>query len=810
MQMTRSHQRIRVILDDPLGLLDYLVPEELVEQIALGTPIQVPLGNRHANGYVAQINPPNEDTQSAEFKLRPITTIDSTRPDLPENLIKLLLFGANYYALPCGELLRAALPAAARNRKKRYALTPEGELALSQKRLPTQARTLQYAQVHPNGFTATSLKRAHKLTGSSATNHLRRLVNKGWLKTVSPPKNGPRMVAAFRRLRHPQESAPKLSAQNQALLHSIPTLEPIAVSRLNKSIPGIYSRLKTLEKHKLVERTELPQSNNPYHFAVEADLPLAPTDEQKRAIQAVTENLQAGQSSTFLLHGVTGSGKTEVYLQVIAQCLALNKTALVLVPEIALTPQLGGRFRARFGNLVATFHSGLSPAERRDEWGRVRSKEAKIGLGARSALFLPLENIGIIIVDEEHETSFKQEESPRYNARDLAVARAQIEEATCILGSATPSLETRCNADSGRYQFLQLTQRVFDYPLPPVELLPLATTPRVGEGILTAPLLEAIENCVAQKEQTILFLNRRGFAPYVFCKDCGTPFRCPDCDVSLTLHQQRNCLLCHYCAYEMAIPIECPSCESPQVGSSGIGTERLEAELQSLIQGIRTIRIDRDTVRKRIDLEKSLNEFRTQEADVLIGTQMVAKGHDFPNVTLVGVITADSSLNFPDFRAGERTFQLLTQVAGRAGRTGKQSKVLIQAFEVNHYAMQCAIKHDYTRFLEQELAARQELNYPPYSHLALFRFESEDETLAFQHANEVAQRLCRRAEELGNTVTVLGPAPAALARLKGIWRIQVLLKSSSRSKLRQVIQKAGGKRLKGVRQILDVDPMSML
>ena len=456
------------------------------------------------------------------------------------------------------------------------------------------------------------------------------------------------------------------------------------------------------------------------------------------------------------------------------------------------------------------FHSGLTPAERRDEWSRIRNGEAKIGLGARSAIFLPLENIGVIIVDEEHETSFKQEENPRYNARDLAVVRSRYENALCILGSATPSLETRRNADEKRYGHLRLTKRVLSQKLPPVEVIPLADTQRVGDGIFTEPLVKAIEDCVQAKEQTIIFLNRRGFAPYVFCKECGSPFRCPDCDVSLTLHQKRNCLLCHYCAFEMPIPRDCPVCESTEIISSGIGTERVENELKSLIPGVRTIRLDRDTIGRRLDLESRLADFKERKADILIGTQMVAKGHDFPGVTLVGVVTADTSLNFPDFRASERTFQLLTQVAGRAGRSANQSRVLIQAFETAHYAIQCAKNHDYELFIQEEFAARKELQYPPYSHLALFRFESEEEALALQGANEVVKKLRQCSLALGNTVSVLGPVPAALSRLRGIWRVQILLKSTSRTHLREVIGAAGGKYKAGIRQILDVDPISML
>lgn len=804
--------RIRVIVDKPLGLLDYHVPASLKDDIEVGVPVTVPLGKQKATGYVAELLSPEEAAAPEDFEVKPIEALDHTRPSLPPNLIELILFSADYYATPCGEVLHAALPTAARATTQRFIITPEGLKALETDLSNAQQQLLEYAKQRPKGFTLTGLTRALQWKRASAGSRLRQLRAKHLIELTGAQQATKRKLLSYRRLPTPTESAPRLNPTSQALLHVIPTLEPIPAALLARTHAGIFSRsrLKTLERHGFIERIETSQSSNPYDIVVEPDVAPAPTDEQAEVIGVLREACSANTFKCFLLQGVTGSGKTEVYLQTIERCLAMQRTALVLVPEIALTPQLGGRFRARFGERVATFHSGLTPDERRHEWERVRSGEAPIGLGARSALFLPLKNIGIIIVDEEHETSFKQEESPRYNARDLAVLRSRSEGAVCILGSATPSLETRANADNGRYHHLRLNQRVFNRPLPPVEVIPLSTAERVGDGIFTQPLLQALQACLDAGDQAILFLNRRGFAPYVFCKDCGTPFRCPDCDVSLTLHRRRNCLMCHYCGFEQAAPTTCPECESDEVGAHGIGTERVEAELKELLGDVPTIRLDRDTVRRRVDLETKLNDFKAGKAQVLIGTQMVAKGHDFPGVTLVGVITADTSLNFPDFRAGERTFQLLTQVAGRAGRGDKPGRVIVQAFETEHYAVNCATTHNYDDFVIKEMEARHELRYPPYSHLAILRFESEEETLANQEADKATERLRTRTEELGHGVSVLGPAPAPLARLKGIYRVQVLLKSSSRRQLREVLSAAGGKRKSGIRQILDVDPVSML
>ncbi len=506
---------------------------------------------------------------------------------------------------------------------------------------------------------------------------------------------------------------------------------------------------------------------------------------------------------------MTGSGKTEVYLRAIARVLERGQTGLVLVPEIALTPQLGARFVARFGQLVATFHSGLTDAERRREWDRVESGEARIGLGARSALFLPLRQLGLIVVDEEHEGSFKQEEAPRYNARDLAVARAQRAGAVVLLGSATPSLETRHNAETERYRRLVLSRRVHDRPLPTVEHENLVTAERPAGGLITARLAQAIERTLSAGDQAILFLNRRGFAPYIFCRDCGHTYRCVDCDVSLTLHKKQGSLVCHYCGFSVPAPDRCDSCDGHRVDAHGAGVERLGEEVSGLFPGAGLARLDRDTVRRAKDLERELLRFRAGEAKILLGTQMVTKGHDFPGVTLVGVVLADASLNFPDFRAAERTFQVLTQVAGRAGRGAREGQVLVQAYELEHYAVQAAARHDYEGFVAQELAERRALLYPPFSHLVMLRCEGPGEAATQTAAKELAEALRERAARGRLDVQVLGPAPAPLGRLNGRFRVQVLLKSRSRQALRPILE-AVREPPTGVRQILDVDPYSML
>lgn len=572
-------------------------------------------------------------------------------------------------------------------------------------------------------------------------------------------------------------------------------------------------RLRTMGFVEVLKKGKRKRKLEPAAVELEAPMieeALAANPAQKQAITTILEAAHNKRFATFLLQGITGSGKTEIYLQVVADILAHGEAGLLLVPEIALTPQLSDRFRRRFGNKVATFHSGLTPAERRDEWERVARGEVQVGLGARSALFLPFKKLGVIVVDEEHEPSFKQEETPRYNARDLAVVRGAQENAVVILGSATPSLESHQNATTHRYQRLLLAERVMHRPLPEVSCVRLGENLAVEGGTISRDLAVALEETLHRGEQAILFLNRRGFAPFIVCGDCGHSFRCPDCAVSLTLHLRRDILLCHYCGFETPTVDECPSCQSYKLKTRGAGVERVDEELQHLFGPLRIARLDRDTVKKRADLQRELEAFATKRSPILLGTQMVTKGHDFPNVTLVGVLSADHALNLPDFRAAERTFQLLTQVAGRAGRGAISGRVIVQSYDIDHYAITTASRHDFEQFAAIELQSRRELAYPPYTHLALLRWEGRSESEAFERAREVAGRLVDISEERKLGVTILGPAPAPLHRLKGLFRFQLLFKSPARSTLHTLISHLDDSKRTNVRQILDVDPLNMM
>ena len=583
---------------------------------------------------------------------------------------------------------------------------------------------------------------------------------------------------------------------------------PLAdLSRLFSAVHAPLRRLRDLGflHEEVAEKRRDPFLDQP----IAADRPVTPTTEQVAALGEIEEKLGTRIFAPMLLHGVTGSGKTEVYLRAIAATLAQGRRALVLVPEIALTPQLVGRFRARFAGSarLAVLHSGLSDGERYDTWRAIARGEVEIVIGVRSAVFAPLEEIGIIVVDEEHEGSYKQSEGFRYHARDLALLRGQLSAATVLLGSATPALTTFYRAQQGQTGYLPLTGRILDRPLPAVEIVNLATDRPTGT--LSAGLATALQENLESGGQSLLLLNRRGFAPFLLCADCGQTFRCPNCEITLTYYQGRRHLRCNYCDYTIAPPENCPHCQGANLLPEGAGTERLEEELAALLPAARIARMDRDTTARKGSHQRLVAAMEDGTVDILIGTQMIAKGHDFPGVTLVGVINADLTLNFPDFRCSERTFALLTQVAGRAGRGEQPGRVLIQTWSPDHYALTCAADHDYGRFFAQEIAFRQELGYPPFGHLVNLVFSGIDGAKVGRAAEVVAEALRQPAAE----VEVLGPAPCPLARLRGKSRFQVVLKAARRQPLRDLLDVIDERRRKipaGVGMTVDVDPLDML
>ncbi|MCA9716709.1 MAG: primosomal protein N', partial [Myxococcales bacterium] len=529
------------------------------------------------------------------------------------------------------------------------------------------------------------------------------------------------------------------------------------------------------------------------------------------------------ESGPFLLFGAPGSGKTEVYLQLIAHALAQGGGAIVLVPEIALTPQLSDRFRGRFGDTVAVLHSGLTPRQRLDAWQQIRAGQVRIVIGARSAVFAPIEDLRVIVVDEEHDASFKQEEGVRYSARDVALVRARALSAVAVLGSATPSLETFERARAGHFRWLRLTTRPTARPLPSVELVPLSVHRPDPETMLTARLLRALRDTVNAGEQAILFLNRRGFATTLVCESCGALTQCPDCSApSMTYHLRRNRLLCHLCGHIEAPPERCKACGEGELLHGNAGTERVELAVTREVEGARVLRLDRDTSRGR-GLVDTLAAFRAGEGNVLVGTQMLSKGHDFPGVTLVGILQADHGLGLPDLRAAERTFQLITQVAGRAGRGDRPGRVLMQAYAVQHPAITCARTHDFEEFATWELARRRELGNPPFGHLALVRVSGPEEEAVKRRAGALAEllrvgvaQILAQHEGEGEPVALLGPVPSPIERINKRTRWQLLLRAQARAPLRWLLRGlrprlgADGSSATATTATVDVDPQSLL
>ncbi len=533
------------------------------------------------------------------------------------------------------------------------------------------------------------------------------------------------------------------------------------------------------------------------------------TEEQEKALKIIIEAVEKGEYKTFLLHGITASGKTEVYLQAIGEVLKKDRQAIVLVPEISLTPQTIERFISRFGDRVAVLHSKLTPAKRFLEWKKIVDNKAQIAVGARSAIFSPMKKLGLIIVDEEHETTYKQDDVPKYHARDVAEARARLNSCPLILGSATPSLESYYRAKKGEYKLIKLTKRIEERLLPKVKIvdmrMELATRKRVA--IFSKVLLDAIDRTLKSGKQAIIFLNRRGFSTFVNCKKCGLVLKCKRCDTVLVYHFDEKKLICHYCNYRTQAPDICPNCKYGYIRYFGLGTERVESEISHNFSHVHIARMDSDTTIKRGSHDRILGEFKAGKVSLLVGTQMIAKGLDFPKVTLVGVVSADVTLNLPDFRASERTFDLLTQVGGRAGRGEDGGEVIVQTYAPGHYAILTAAKHDYEKFYVEEIASRKELLFPPFINLVKVTVRARNEDLTSRTAGELTEAI--KAED--KSMKVAGPAPAPISRMRGYFRYNILLKDKDRHAMCELLKKVLGtfRKPHGVLIAVDVDPMSM-
>lgn len=788
--------------------------------VEIGSRVLVPFGTRNLTGYVVGLQEdldPELGLEESAVK-ETLELLDET-PLITSEILELTRWAADYYSVSWGEMLKASLPAGINSHSER--VLSINELGRDQIDIAGGSKTsLEILRfLAENGDTKQRV--LEKQFGTSrAQRAIRELITAGHIDAFfrsEAAKVKAKVRKAVRLIdRVVPDDEKALSPIQERVLDVLKQHggELLFTDLLSKADVGA-SPVTTLAKRGLIEVVTSEVLRDPL---AEAELPairdLNLNNEQAFALDAIAKSIEIREFQALLLRGVTGSGKTEVYIRAMRKCLDIGLSALMLVPEIALTPVFSRRLRAIFANQVAILHSNLSPGERFDEWRRIRTGDARIVIGTRSAIFAPLQNIGLIVVDEEHDGSYRQSESPFYNARDAAVMRASLSRSVVVLGSATPSMESFENARSGKYQQLTLSNRIGDRPLAKAELIDMREVfKKAGKDVAVShELAEAIKETHAKGEQSIILLNRRGFSQFVLCRSCGESLRCKNCDITLTYHRRDPRLACHYCGFRAAVPNKCPFCQSEFLYFVGQGTEQLETQLLKQFPELKIARIDRDTMNRKGEMAKTLLAFDRGEIDMLVGTQMLAKGHDFHNVTLVGVISVDTGLGLPDFRSAERTFQLITQVAGRAGRGDLAGRVLIQTYYPEHYALRHAVKQDYDGFFNEEIKYRERMSYPPFVHLASLLIKHADLKEANLTAQKVREGLdAANAEKL---CRILGPASASIARLKGEHRLQILVKSTSRKKLREVIAigmaeaEAKGADMKTV--YLEIDPIDLM
>ncbi|SMC22374.1 replication restart DNA helicase PriA [Desulfacinum hydrothermale DSM 13146] len=810
------------IPNGPAEPLHYRIPTALKPRVQSGVRVLVPLGRREALGIVVGVARTLPDP-ALEKGLRDVAVVLDQRPVLPADLMKLCRWMASYYLHPLPAVLETALPTGLLAKPVvRYRLTEEGAQGLG---APGRSA--------PRSAGARALEEALKLSGAIPRKELRalprgwkahaqRLEEKGWIQrdyvwpAAQPSQRVVRMIHLV------QEPPPERVARSPYLRSFLEVLleagGTCSLGHLRNRAAHVHYWVKKLQDEGFlrVEDREVVQES-PFAQAMAPTAPMALTPDQDQVVTRVGQTLTAGAFHPFVLFGVTGSGKTEVYLALIERVLAAGRTALVLVPEIALSTQLEALFRSRFGRRLAVWHSGLSPGVRDDQWKKIVGGESPVVLGVRSAVFSPLPNLGLIVVDEEHDGSYKQDDRLRYHARDAALMRARLLDIPVLLGSATPSLQSIHHWRQGRYELLRLQKRVEDRPLPQVAVVDMRRH-RGPFRILSPELQKALGETLEQGRQAILFLNRRGFATFFLCRTCGYVLQCPHCAVSVTYHQSSDRLQCHYCGWEAQVPGACPVCQKHALIPFGFGTERVEEECKKAFPDVETVRIDRDAVSRPGQLVQSLNVFRSGKARVLIGTQMVAKGHDFPDVTLVGVINADTALQVADFRSGETTVQLLLQVAGRAGRGDAPGRVLVQTYNPRHHAIQAAVHMDYLQFCEAELASRQELQYPPFTRMARLLVtapESEAAGRAARQCAQEAEQLKAAFEKNRRPIALMGPAPAPIQKLKGRFRWNLYIKAWSHAHLQPFLESLmdrlkASKLPRTVHVVVDRDPLSSL
>lgn len=787
----------KVIVDVPTHqtnqTYDYLIPEQLQDTIEIGYRVRVPFGSRIIQGYVVDICLMENTT----FALKPIHSLMDTYAVLTSEMVQLgqQLTEMTYsFAINCYHVMLPALLKGDYDKK----LVWIGE-----------------SQPLSNLFKGTREVLFSQLDNIADVKLVMDEIKKANIDVqyIVKDKAKHKTIRVVRLIKPVDEITIRKGAKQLDNLKKLLSKQsPLSVEQLKEK--GIsHATINTAQKQGWVAIDHVIDYRDPYkekQFIM--NTPKVLNDEQRQAFLTVKQSLLQNQHHTYLLQGVTGSGKTEVYMQLIQEVIQDGKTALMLVPEIALTPQMVHQFKGRFGDRVAVLHSGLSQGERYDEWVKIRQQKADIVVGARSSIFAPLENVGIIIIDEEHETTYKQMDTVRYHARDVAILRGKYHHCPVILGSATPSLESRARAQKNVYTHLQLQKRANQQALPSVTIVDMTSEKKGGNfDVFSQTLKQAIEDRLAKKEQIVLLLNRRGYSSFVMCRDCGYVVTCRNCDISMTLHMQSKSMKCHYCGHEEGIPTKCPSCFSKHIRYYGLGTQKVEEMLNELFSNARVIRMDVDTTRKKGQHEKLLEQFGQGKADILLGTQMIAKGLDFPNITLVGVINADTSLNLPDFRSNEKTFQLLTQVSGRSGRGEKVGEVIVQTYNPEHYVLQLAKTQDYEQFYRHEMRTRQLGKYSPFYFSTLVSVSHSSEVIALQTTLEMKKIIDTFQVE---HLIVVGPTPQSIARVNNQYYFQILLKYKSTTAMKDLLENlqqfAQEKSKQKIYVSIDVEPLSFI
>ncbi len=824
----------------------YIVPPELVDSTVVGVRVVVPFGRKYATGVVIDL--PESTTLTS---LKPIKDVLDALPVVSDELLQLSKWIGQYYFTPLGEVLKAAIPhgfTSSSKRIVRIARTAD-PISIEEATKSSRQRAKLFEVLREEGE-MTSFSLGKKIGIKNINTMLNELAAKGLieLEEVLPPsktKLPTKDVVLIERVDSEllqstlQQLSPRKKKARQ-LLEAIAWLQSqqvqeVFLTDLLKKSGTTTAAVKEFKSSGLISIEKREIKTQQEFGTEEQTLSISLNETQRAVLQTVSNALDERQNKTFLLHGVTGSGKTQVYIEAIRHTLSAGRTAIVLVPEISLTPQIVRRFKSHFGESVAVVHSRMSANERHEVWQRARRGDYKVVIGPRSAVFAPLVNLGLIVVDEEHEPSYKQfDATPRYNARDVAIMRGKFNNAIVLLGSATPSAESYFNAANGKYELLEMPTRVEAVTMPVITIVDMIEERKreyfdkkanVADGAREqlrefqqssfSPLLrEKIQDRLSKKEGIILLQNRRGFAPFIECADCGNTLMCPNCNVTLTFHLARKHLRCHYCGITMKPPAECPHCKSMHLQQRGAGTQRVEQELATLFPNAKVLRMDMDTTTRKGSHQRLLQKFGDGDADILLGTQMVAKGLDFARVSLVGVISADTQMLLPDFRASERTFQLLTQVAGRAGRSTLKGEVVIQTHQSGHYTLQHVVDHDFRNFFATELEERRELNYPPFSRLALVEFKGKNENGVKLEAERFASGL----RSILGTFTVLGPSPAVISKINNRYRWHTIVKSSKSNdpagvELRYAIRKTLadlGRRKSAVKLTVDIDPVGLM